>query len=259
MTKMKPINLFVLLLCFALLTACSSKKVLAGAEVDPKASVKGVIKGHYDNQLRFNTLSGRVKIDHTNGDDSQGFNVSLRMQKDSVIWISATLGIVKAKITPEKVSFYNKLEGEFFEGDFSYLSEILGVELDFDKVQNLLLGQALEDLRERKYRMQTLADAYELKPKAADLFLKSVLRLEPRNLRVADQQLVQPAKNRKLHIDYSNYQEVAGQALPNKVHIEAMTDKDSSTIDLEFRNMELNANMRFPFRVPEGYKEIVLK
>ena len=122
-----------------LVFSCKSAKVVSDGEIDDRLSSKAVIKAHYQNQLNFNTLSGKVKIDYSDGDASQSFTVSLRMKKDEAIWMSAPLGIVKAYITPDRVSFYNKLQNEYFDGDFSYLSDLLGTEVDFSIVQNLLL------------------------------------------------------------------------------------------------------------------------
>ncbi|MEX0314682.1 MAG: DUF4292 domain-containing protein, partial [Allomuricauda sp.] len=145
---MRPSFLLLVLLIFG---ACKSTKSITGGEIDSRLSAKRIIENHYSNQTDFKTLSGRVKIDYSNGKSEQGVNVSLRMEKDKVIWISAPLGVVKAHITPKRVSFYNKLQNEYFDGDFSYLSELLGTELDFDKVQSLLLGDAILDLRDEKY------------------------------------------------------------------------------------------------------------
>src|SRR5690606_18588054 len=122
----KAALLLVLTLLFG---ACRGTRTVVGGEVDPGLSARQLIGKHYANQGDFKTLSGRIKIDYTQGEDSQGFNVSLRMERDKVIWLSGPLGVVKALIRPDRVSFYNKLQNEYFEGDFSYLSQLLGTEL----------------------------------------------------------------------------------------------------------------------------------
>ena len=73
------------------------------------------------------------------------------MEKDKIIWLSAPLSVAKVMITPDKVSYYNNWENVYFDGDFSLLSDLLGTELDFTKVQNLLLGETLFDLKEQKH------------------------------------------------------------------------------------------------------------
>ncbi|MEK6152792.1 DUF4292 domain-containing protein [Flavobacteriaceae bacterium 3-367] len=242
-----------------LLSSCKATKILTDGEINENLSAKNIIKGHYNNQLNFNTLRGRLKIDYSDGTSSQGFNVSLRIEKDKAIWISATLGIVKAYITPERVTFYNKLENEYFDGDFTYLSNLLGTELDFEKIQNLLLGEALLDLREKKYEASVYGNTYELKPRKPMELFKTLFLLEPKNFKMAAQQLSQPGKKRVLEIRYKSYQEIDRRVLPNEIAITAVDDTHKNLIDLTFKNIELNRPLNFPYKIPKGFKEIVLK
>ena len=238
--------------------ACKSTKSITGGEINPRLSAKNIINAHYSNEPKFKTLRGRVKIDYTNGDDSQGVNVSLRMEKDKVIWMSAPLGVVKAHITPNKVSFYNKLQNEYFDGDFSYLSELLGTELDFEKVQNLLLGNAVLDLKKEKFNAEVYNGTYQLKPKKARELFKILFQLEPKNFKIAAQEISQPENMRHLQARYT-YQDISGKVLPDEVKIVAEEAGDLTTIDLSFRNLELNKPMNFPYKVPKGYDKITLK
>ncbi len=259
MNLYKSISRISLIVAFLLtLGACKSTKSITGGEINPKLSVKNIINAHYSNEPKFKTLRGRVKIDYTNGDDSQGVNVSLRMEKDKVIWMSAPLGVVKAHITPEKVSFYNKLQNEYFDGDFSYLSDMLGTELDFEKVQNLLLGNAVIDLRKEKFNSEVNNGNYQLKPKAAQEFFKILFQLEPKNFKIASQQISQPQNSRQLMAKYT-YQDISGKILPEDIKIVAEEKGELTTIDLSFRNLELNKSMTFPYKVPNGYDKITLK
>jgi hypothetical protein len=243
---------------FLVVISCKSNKVLTAGELDKSLSAKAIIKTHYQNEIDFKTLSGKMKIDYSDGDNNQGVSVSLRMERNKAIWISAPFGVVKAYITPERVSFYNKLQDEYFDGDFSYLSNLLGTELDFQKVQNLLLGQALLDLKQDKYDLELADENYQLKPrKAAELF-KILFQIEPKNFKIATQQLSQPLKNRLLEIDYQNYQKISQYVLPNSIFITAIDKDAKNTIAIEYRNIEFNNSMNFPYKIPKGYKEIVL-
>jgi hypothetical protein len=239
--------------------SCKSNKVVTGGAINSNLSAKAIIKSHYANELDFNTISGKMKIDYEDSHDSQGFTVSLRMQKNKAIWISAPLGIVKAYITPERVSFYNKLDNSYFDGNFSYLSKILGTELNFEKVQNLLLGQALLDLRKDKYLANTTLESYDLKPKNAIELYKILFQIEPKHFKIGKQQISQPQNARVLDIKYSNYQEVDSRILPNEINIIAKTDGNESKIDIEYKNIELDRKVKFPYSIPNGFKEITLK
>ena len=179
-TLPKLLKIAFTLLFLVFLGACKSTKTIAGGAVDASLSSKKIIQNHYQNQLDFNTLSGKVRIAYTNGDDAQSVAVSLRIKKDEVIWISSPLGVVKVLITPERVSFYNRSENEYFDADFSYLSSILGTTVDFAMMQNLLLGNAILDLREQKFSSAIASGAYTLKPKKNNPLYKILFQLEPK-------------------------------------------------------------------------------
>jgi len=241
------------------IVSCKSTKMVTGGAIDQNLNAKNIIKSHYDNQLDFKTISCKMDIDYQDNNASQGFNVSLRMEKDRAIWISAPLGVVKAFITPNRVSFYNRLEGSYFDGDFSYLSQLLGTELDFDKVQNVLLGQAILDLRKDKYDATIANENYQLKPKKALELFKILFQIEPKNFKMGTQQIAQPEKGRLLDITYKNYQEIDKKIIPNEIDIAATMDNNQSLIAIAYKNIEFNRSLKFPYDIPKGFKEIKLE
>ncbi len=252
-------KLFLALISLLIFSSCKSKKVITDGTVDNALSAKSIIKKHYQNELDFKTIAGRMKIDYFDGKKSQGTTVSFRMEKDKAIWMSATLSLVKVYITPNRVSFYNKLGKEYFDGDFSYLSELLGAELDFEKIQNLLLGQAIFDLRDEKYRLSQNEANYQLTPKNELDLYKILFQIEPKNYKMAIQQLSQPLEQRLLEIKYSDYQLSGGHVLPNNVLITALEKNNKNTIDIEYRNIEFDRKLSFPYKIPKGYKEIIVE
>lgn len=247
-----------MILFLTLITSCGTKRVISDGTASEKMSAKNVIRQHYLCRLDFKTLAGKLKIEYSDGYSEQSLSVSLRMEKDKVIWISAPLGIVKAYITPERLSFYNKLDNEYFDGDFSFLSNLLGTELDFEKVQNLLLGQALFDLRDESYNVSVSEENYELKPKDPGTLFKTLFQIEPKNFKMASQQLSQSLRKRLLDINYKNYQKINKWVLPNEINIVAIEKDKRNTIDIEYRNIKFDETVRFPYRIPDGYQEIVL-
>ncbi len=67
------------------------------------------------NRINFNSFSGKVNIDYRGGDGKNyDVNATLRMYKDSAIWLSANavLGIeaIRVLITKDSVKLLNKLE-----------------------------------------------------------------------------------------------------------------------------------------------------
>lgn len=245
------------LILVVLIASCKSTKALPSGEANAAFGAKRVIDSHYETQIDFSTLRGSLKIDYDDGDNNQSFRVSLRMKKDEIIWISAPFNVVKAKITPNKVEFFNKLDKEYFEGEFDYLSRLLGTELDFKKVQNLLMGNAVLDLRKEKYNIDVIEGNYQLKPKRANELFKILFGIEPESYRIAYQEISQPWKMRYLNMGYT-YQKVGERILPNEVFIKANAGEQETNINLEYKNVEFDENMNYPYKVPNGYKRITL-
>ncbi|WP_238568359.1 DUF4292 domain-containing protein [Algibacter lectus] len=190
---------------------------------------------------------------------SQTNSVSFRAKKDEVLWMNAPFSVIRAMITPEKVGFYNKLDNTYFEGDFSYLSKLLGTELDFKKVQNLLLGDAIFDLKNGSYTASVNDDTYILQPKKQQLLFEIFFLIDPSLFKVKSQQISQPKELRHLQIDYLSHQEVEKQILPENIKVIAVEGNEETIINLEFKSVTLNEDLRFPFKIPSGFKKIELE
>lgn len=251
-------NILFLIIILQLLTSCGAKKNLVEEKANDELSSKNIINNHYKNQLHFKTISGRLKIDYDDGVSSKSFTMSLRMEKDKTIWLSAPLNMAKMLITPDRVSFYNKLDNTYFDGDFSYLTDLLGTELSFEKVQNLLLGQAIFDLKEEPYKTDIIANNYQLKPEKDIPLFKKLILLNPSHYKVALQQVSQPESKRWLNINYNSYQEIEHQIFPDEIVITAEEETFKTKIELAYKNIEFNKEVSFPYDIPEGFKEITI-
>jgi outer membrane biogenesis lipoprotein LolB len=237
----------------------STKSVATSGELNTAITSKELIKNHKKQAAKFKTLQAKVRVEYIQGEQSQTHTISLRMQRDETIWISSTLGIVRALITPEKVGFYNKLDDTYFDGDFTLISNLLGTKLNFENVQSMLLGEALFNLNDKTYNTDTHEGSYVLFPSNQDALYELFLLLNPTHFKMDSQQLSQTIEQRMLQVDYMNYQEVGKQILPENMKIFAIDNGVETIISMEMKSITLNKDLRFPFRIPSGFDEIVLE
>jgi len=254
------INLNRLFFLFAviILSSCGGSKAVTETDIN-NTEVNKIILSHIQAGPSFNTLSARVQVVYEDEKKLQSITASLRMEKDKIIWIKASiLGITLSKIliTPDRVSYYESISNTYFEGDFTILSEVLGTEVDFNTMQTILLGQSIFSLDPLEYKAKRQMDTYKLIPKKqVQNFIYSIL-LNRKNFKVNTETLSQPTLDRLLVLRYGEYQEISGAFYPSEIHINT-TEKDSKTkIDLNFKKIELNLSLSFPFAIPEGYEEI---
>lgn len=243
-----------------LATACkSSKTFVSNGEINNNLSAKQLIRVVERNNADFKTFQSRLNLEYSEGQKSQSFNFTLRIEKDKAIWLNATLGLARALITPEKVQFYYKINNEYFDGDYRILSDVLGAELDFYQLQSLLLGESVLNLDKGTYNLSNQANSYGLEPKQQQALYNLLVLFNPSHFRMDGFEISQPKENRLLKAEYKSYQKVTNKLFPEQIEIIATEDNESVVIKLEMKSISLDQDLRFPFRIPSGFKEIVLK
>ncbi|MEI9910287.1 MAG: DUF4292 domain-containing protein [Bacteroidota bacterium] len=86
-----------------------------------------------------------MDVDYVGGDGKkENVNATLRMYKDSVIWIAVTglFGIegLRAFITKDSIKVINKLDKIYTGRSVAYVQEVTGLPLDLASLQDLLIG-----------------------------------------------------------------------------------------------------------------------
>ena len=239
------------------LIGCKSKQSVATAAANDNTEVSKIINGHYANEHDFKTLNIRANAKYVDEKQSQSINAEIRIKKDEIIWINIkVLGfpVAKALITPTKVSYYEKINSTYFEGDFSMLSNWLGTDLDFNKVQNLFLGKAIDDLTKDKWVSEVVDKMFKLSlPNGSDIAKE--FYFEGANYLLKKETITQASQNRSLEIRYPSFKEEKGMFLPNEINIKA-EQKNKVTIDIEYKNTTFNENLSYPYSVPSGYTAV---
>ncbi|GJH40314.1 hypothetical protein RCZ04_08640 [Capnocytophaga sp. HP1101] len=251
----------ILILTAVLLVSCKTKQVAVtpAGRTSVDKQTKEIINQHLKSFPTFKTLSANLQVTYNDGKNEQTLPLSFRMEKDKTIWISAPLGIAKALITPEKAEYYNRLDSSFFSGDFSYISKLLGVDVGFNELQNLLLGNALYDLNFKSEGIIKLLpddnNRYNIEV-TGESPVEVIYRIFPDNYRIEVTEVNRT--NQKAVTTYS-YQQVGELLLPHTIKIVASEGENSTQITLEFKGLDLDKKQSFPFKIPSGMKEITIK
>ena len=252
------IKVFYFTLLILVFTSCGGAKKITNIE---EASAKEVIISHKAASPNFKTLAGRMQLVYETDEKLQSITVSLRIEKDKNIWIKASiLGITISKvlITPTRVSYYETIGKTYFEGDFALLGEWLGTPINFQQTQNLLLGQSIFTLNPSEYSTEVFQNKFKLQPKKQPQNFIHSLFLNPENFKIASETLSQPNDDRLLSIRYGDYQRLDGQFYPQNIMIHTSEKGSTTKIEINYRKIDLNVDVSFPFDIPQGYEEIEL-
>lgn len=250
--------LFIILL--TILTSCKSSKV-SNTNI-ANLSAKKVIKKHYAVGFDKNNLKANLTLKYKGTADLPSLNASLRIAKDSVIWLSVSkFGIPVAKIiiTPNEVKFYEKLSKKYFIGDFKLISHWLGVEFDFNQIQNLFFGEALLNLNEEKYQIVIQENLYVLNQKNNNIPYDMFFWINPETFKLEKEEIINPKNEQNLTILYKDFDKINESLFPKGFTIYAVNKNSKTIIDINYRNVTFNTPLRFPFKIPNGYREIEFK
>mgnify|MGYP000244332519 CR=1 FL=1 len=240
-----------------LLVSCKSKQGVKELAAGESLVAAKIINEHYADKKDFLTLNIRTTARYKDDKQSHSVSADIRIKKNEIIWINIKIlgfPVAKALITPNKVSYYEKINGSYFEGDFSLLSKWLGTDLDFNKVQNLFIGSALDDLTASKYVAKIENNLYQLTEKEQSNTLKTFY-FEAANFLLKKETILQTKENRSLEIYYTSHEKLNNMFLPNVINIKAQ-QKDTVFIDLEYKNIIFNEDLSYPFSIPSGYDQI---
>lgn len=242
-----------------LIMSCKPKQMVAAHGAADNVVVSKIITGHYANSKNFETVNIKANARYEDDKQSQNVTAEIRIKKDEKILVIVRffgVTMAKAMITPEKVSYYEKINGKYFEGNYSLLSRWLGTDLDFQKVQNLFLGMALDDLTKGSYIESVENNLHKLKSRKNGGTEKEFL-FEGANFLLKKEILTQEEQGRSLEINYLSHKESAKGAMPFDISIQAL-QKGKVAIEIGYNSVSFDESLSFSYDVPKGYEQIFI-
>lgn len=258
---MKKIFLFLLIAASAI--GCKTKKgtsFLDEANATKHKTALLILNDHAKNAQDFKAASIKSTITYTDDLQDQKVSANIIIEKDKQIFIDLRyfgLPAAKALITPTKLAYYIPLRKEYFEGDFDILSAYVGTDLDYNKLQNLLMGQVL-DSKTSTTLLATIEDGLHRLAPSEEEDLTSNYFFEDKSALLKKEEISQASTNRKVTISYPNYQRVQKYVVPTEINIQAVQEK-SINLNLRYDKVSFDEEYQIRYSVPKEYKRIGLK
>lgn len=274
MNKTKWTYLLILVLIGFFNSSCKVQENKVKVKINHR-STKFLVNELMEKEFKFNTLSGKADVSFDNGKKTS-FKAHLRIRKDSAIWVSITplLGIEMARIliTKDTIMLMNRNKSEYFISDFDYINKLLGADLDYQMLEDLLVGNSMEFEENEKIisSIDRKKDAYylstEKKRKVRKEIKKDknrikgetqVLWIDPLTYKLKELLLSSPESNNSLSCVFSNYEMVSDteQLFPHTLHFK-IESTIPSTIDVSYSKLSVGKVLSFPFNIPEKYEQI---
>lgn len=137
-----PLIIFLLLLT----VSCKSKKeILTTTSLKPQTS-EFLMTQLAENQVNAQWLTAKTKIAFDNNNQIQRAYSTIKMRKDSIIWMNIKkLGIEAARVqvTPDSVYLIDRINGQYSIKGLNFITEKFNLPANFSTLQNFLLGNAV--------------------------------------------------------------------------------------------------------------------
>ena len=189
-------------------------------------------------------------------------------------------------LTPDSVKFINYLENNYFIDDYSYLSSVLGMDLDFqtihaiisnnvfslrdekrDKDNNeyevkidsgLYVLESVQKLKERKVSQRTGERKAARKPKKilTDASVRQSIFVDPDTYKLRKIKLDDAANSRKLNIEFSDFVPVEKQIYPGEIFLHFVSPESLIQMRVKLSGFSMEGEKDIRFKVPEKFTRI---
>lgn len=244
------------------LLSCVSKKpviIPGGGETRLSGGAKAALLDRVDRQQKsYTTISGRARCNLTvNDKDRYDVTANVRIVRDEAIWISVTaimgVEIARVSITPDSVLIINRLQSAYLKRPFAYLRNFIGDGLDFSGLQQLLVGDAVEQLTENRVEVWHNASGFRLERQVNGWQYMAQLDTGYRNSYTS---IAEITRDRKLEVFYSEHQRTAENIFPHKVDVSIITPGLTLRSEMRYNKVAYDENLELPFTIPSRFSEI---
>lgn len=233
-------------------------------------SLDSLVSAIQNTNLKLNWFGARLNVKAELQGQVNSFNANLRMRTDSAIWISISpaLGIEVARvlITRDSLKFLNRLSSTYFAGDYNYLNELLQIEVNFDMIQSIILGNAYLHYSVENYVRARDSEGYILSTlkkrrikRENELDVPQVLTQEiwfsPVYQKVVRMEFLDYRPIRKFSVNYLSFATEENLKFPEKLSVQAQAEKQVR-IDMEYSKLSVSKALNLPFSIPEGYEPV---
>ncbi|MBV6429465.1 MAG: hypothetical protein KIPDCIKN_04024 [Haliscomenobacter sp.] len=206
-------------------------------------------------QLHAAWFEAKARIDYDDGDMAVKASATIRMQKDSAVWVAIRkLGfeVARVLITPDSLFYIDRFNNEFGAYGLDYLSQEYHAPSNLAALQNLLLGNLV----------YFNPAARILKPEADQLWIEETFsgqlirhRVNETEFRLESIEYKDLPTGRAMAMTLEEYGPVSGKH--NFSYLRQLTMDSQETgaikVELKFSEVELDVPKSLSFEIPERY------
>ncbi len=270
------------------LASCRTGRNLPAGRLKPMSAEK-LLDRAGENAFDFNNLTiRRINVQFSDGDTKTSFRANLKAAKNEKILASIfklNIPMGRVLLTPEDVTFVNYIDKNYFEGDYSYISNLLDFNLDFNTIQSVIsnplnagiiepgtVNRKFEtSVEDGRYVLQAVNSSSGEVPEQRKYWIRSSktmtayadnelnvskLMLNPQSFVVEKLIMTDPADDRRLEVDFSDFENVEGYNYPGTIDVKMFSGSELTELNLKFRGLSAEKVENLELNVPDSYQRV---
>lgn len=221
----------------------------------------------------YDWISYQMKVSMETEDDKLAFQCFFVNRTDSLIYLNlhkSGIELARVVLTPDTVVYVNKLENEYYRGDYAFLGRVFGFPLDFQMMQALLNGRDFphfeSNLQVSEDEGRTILISPSRNSLSGSCTIMQQIDLNVMGM-IQTNDITDLKSMRNVEINYDGWalKELEAQAegknqmtppfaFFDKMKIEL--ESEETELNIEIKNVKINQPGPTTIRIPDSFKEI---
>ena len=252
----------VLLAGVIIFSSCRTTRRLQRADIMP-ITTAALLNKIEENAFDFEYFTvRRINCQFSENNSRTSFTATLRAQKDKAILVSISRLIIQVgnvMLTPDSVKFVNFLERTYFLEDYTSLSKILNVELDFETIQAVLFNSAFlyRSYNSRNVETSVEDGFYVLAPenKAPNTETR-LMFFDPITFALTRLMIDDKTNSRKVEFKFADFEKVQETNYPSSIDMFFTSTESKVSLSLKMSGFSNEVINSFSFNIPDRYERI---
>lgn len=264
---------FIIPILGLFLLGCKTQQSIPGKKLANKKYLPTLLNSVEKSEFNPDWMAVKTSVDFEQGGSKKGFKANIRLKKDSVIWISITpiIGVELARVvfSPDSVKMVNRLEGNYFLGNYEFINTKFNADFNFETIQALILGNSLNldenenlvaSIDEGVYLLSGLNKRRLRKSLEKEEGKKNTERvysawIDPISFKITKQSFADFEEQQYLTVNYANFKTIQNSVFPFETNI-TLEAQEIIKINISYSSLEVNEPKKVPFSISSKYEPV---
>jgi hypothetical protein len=207
--------------------------------------------------LDYKTFSCKARMKYDANGNKQNFTANFRLLKNKCIWASISgfgIEVARAIITPDSVKAINRLNKTSYLYSYNNIEKLINVELDFNTLQNLIIGNAIFTKGEIT-SVKEFGNICAINIKGANFTNQLSYNRTTKELQLIQVQTSRGISNTSFLSKLSNYKIESNRNLSTERTFFIQDVKGTVELTMDMVKQDFNDSLEFPFTIPKNFNK----